>query len=246
MLCPNRCRRDIRRDEEFVGFALVEFFGGSSQASMSAGQDPPDLYLTVGASCVSVEVTRLTQFTLQPGGTLGNRTTEDSFGVRMLNDLNTKFVPSLPDDISLWIDLRLPVPSAVRFERDLSEWVAEIASAPEKGLKQDREIEGSKISISINPQRPMGKKIVGSVFNTNSSADIGLNARLMLEDRIRKKSEICSQLPKPVWLAMLNDYWLADADTYAAAGKQLKLSHCFERIFLVSDKGTVNEIAVEA
>lgn len=84
------------------------------------------------------------------------------------------------------------------------------------------------------------------MVNTNSSADIGLNARLVLEDRIRTKSEICALLPKPIWLAVLNDYWLANSDTYAVAGRQLTLSHCFERIFLVSDKGAVNELAVGA
>ena len=92
----------------------------------------------------------------------------------------------------------------------------------------------------------MGKKIAGFVVNTNSSADIGLNARLVLEDRIRTKSKICASLPRPIWLAVLNDYWLADADTYAVAGRQLNLQHCFERIFLVSDRGAVNELAVEA
>ena len=84
------------------------------------------------------------------------------------------------------------------------------------------------------------------MVNTNSSADIGLNARLVLEDRIRTKSEICASLPKPIWLAVLNDYWLADADSYAVAGQQLKLGHCFERIFLVSDGGTVNELTIGA
>lgn len=57
----------MRSDEEFVGRALVEFFGGSSCASVSDGEDPPDLYLTAGPSRVGVEVTRLSQFTLEPG-----------------------------------------------------------------------------------------------------------------------------------------------------------------------------------
>ena len=35
----------------------------------------------------------------------------------------------------------------------------------------------------------------------------------------------------PIWLAVFNDYWLADADTYAAACQQLKMSHCFKRLF---------------
>jgi hypothetical protein len=87
---------------------------------------------------------------------------------------------------------------------------------------------------------------VGFVVNTNSSPDIGLNARLVLEERIRTKNEICALLPQPVWLAVLNDYWLADADTYALAGRHIRLDHCFERIFLVSDKGVVNELAIGA
>ena len=236
----------MRSDEEFVGRALVEFFGGSSCASVSDGEDPPDLYLTAGPSRVGVEVTRLSQFTLEPGGTLGNRTTQDSFGLRLLDELDAKLGASLPDDVSLMIVLRVPVSNAAGFRKGLTEWVKKIALAPEKGLEQEREIVGSRTSISVIPERPTGKKIVGCVVNTNSSADIGLNARLVLEDRIRTKSEICALLPKPIWLAVLNDYWLANTDTYAVAGRQLTLSHCFERIFLVSDKGAVNELAVGA
>lgn len=236
----------MRSDEEFVGRALVEFFGGSSCASVSDGEDPPDLYLTAGPSRVGVEVTRLSQFTLEPGGTLGNRTTQDYFGLRLLDELDAKVGPSLPDDVSLMIVLRVPVSNAAGFRKGLTEWITKIALAPEKGLEQEREIEGSRTSISVIPERPTGKKIVGCVVNTNSSADIGLNALLVLEDRIRTKSEICALLPKPIWLAVLNDYWLANSDTYSVAGRQLTLGHCFERIFLVSDKGAVDELAIGA
>ena len=244
-LCPDGCAGEtVRRDEAFVARALVEFFGGSSSASASDGEDPPDLYLTVGASRVGVEVTQLSQFTLEPDGSLGNRRTQDFFGLRLLDELNAKIGPSLPDDISLLVGLWVPVSKAARFRKGLTNWVTEVASAPVKGLQQEREIEGSKTSISVIPERPSGKKVVGFLFNRNSSADIGINARLVLEDRIRKKSEICAPLPKPIWLAVLNDYWLADASTYAAAYRQLKLAHCFERIFLVSDEGSVSEITV--
>jgi hypothetical protein len=236
----------VRRDEEFVGRALVEFFGGPSRASATEGEDPPDLYLAVEESRVGVEVTQLSQFTLEPDGSLGNRATQDYFGLRLIEDLNTKLSSSLPDDVSLLIGLWVPVSNAQRFRKVLTEWIAEVASAPDKGFQEEREIEGSKVSVSVIPERRAGKKIAGFVVNTNSSADIGLNARLLLEDRIRAKSDICAHLPKPIWLAVLNDYWLADANTYAVAGRQVKLKHCFERIFLVSDRGAVNEIAVEA
>jgi len=236
----------MRREEEFVGRSLVEFFGGPSCASVSEAEDPPDLYLTVGASRAGVEVTQLSQLTFERDGTLGNRTTQDFFGIRLLNDLNAKLGSSLPDDVTLLIGLWVPVSNATRFRKGLADWVMKIASAPGKGFKEERKIEGSRTSISVIPERPSGKKIVGFVVNMNSSADIGLNARLVLEDRIRTKSKICNPLPKPIWLAVLNDYWLADAETYAAASRQLKLDHCFERIFLVSDQGVVNELSVGA
>lgn len=236
----------MRRDEEFVGRALVNFFGGPSCASVSDGENPPDLYLTFGACPVGVEVTQLSQFTFERDGTLGNRATQDSFGLRLIEELNAKVGPSLPDDVSLMISFRVPVPNVARFRKGLTKWVTQVASAPAMGLKQEREIEGSKTSVSVISERPSGRKIVGFVVNTNSSADIGLNASLVLEDRIRTKSDICASLRKPIWLALLNEYWLADADTYALASQKIKLGHCFERIFLVSDSGAVNELTISA
>lgn len=239
----------MRPEEEFVGGALVEFFGGPSCASVSDGENPPDLYLIVGMSRISVEVTRLSQPAIESDGTPGKQTraTQDSFGQRLLDQLDATVGPSLPDDVTLQIGLYVPVPNPRRFQKDLTKLVTKIASAPQKGLEQETEIAGSRVSIWVSPERPSEKKIVGYVVSTNSSANVGLNARLMLEDRISTKSKVCASLPKPIWLALLNDsYWLADAHTYAVAGRQLKLDHCFECIFLVSDRGTVNELTVVA
>lgn len=236
----------MRPDEEFVARALEGFLGGPSCAQAIEGDDPPDLYLTIGASRVGVEVTRLTQFTLEADGSLGNRATQDSFGTRLLDDLNESLGPSIPDEYSLCIGLSMPVSNAGRFKKALTRWVVQIASSPEVGFKEEREIEGSRVTVSIGPGRRPGKKIAGYVANANSSADIGLNASLMLEDRIRRKAQSCAQLARPIWLALLNDYWLADARTYVVASRELKLKHCFERIFLVSEIGAVHELTVEA
>lgn len=236
----------MRRDEAFVARALVQFLGGPEAVSASDGEDPPDLLLTFAASRVGVEVTRLSQFTFEPDGTLGNRATQDFFGLRLLDELDKKIGPSLPDDIGLLVGLWVPVSNAARFRKSLADWVAKVASAPMKDMQYEREIEGTRTSISVIHECPTGKKIAGFVVNKNSSSDIGLNARLVLEDRIRTKNEICVLLPKPIWLAVLNDYWLADGDSYVAACQHLKLAHCFERLFLVSDVGKVSELAVGA
>lgn len=236
----------MRRDEAFVARSLVQFLGGPQVVTASDGADPPDIHLAFADCRVGVEVTRLSQFTLEPDGSLGNRTTQDFFGLRLIDELDRNIGCTLPDGISLLIGLWVPVSNGVRFRRSLTDWVTKIAAAPVKDTKYEQEIEGARTSISVIHERPTGKKITGFVVNKNSSSDIGLNARLVLADRIRTKSEICASLPRPIWLALLNDYWLADADSYAAVCSQLKLAHCFEKLFLVSDDGMVNELVVGA
>lgn len=236
----------MRREEAFVCSALVEFLGGPSVVSGADGDDPPDIYLTLGGSRTGVEVTRLSQFTIEPDGSLGNRATQDSFGIRLIEDLNIKLGPLLPDNVSLLIGVHVPTPNASRFRKEVIEWVTQVVASPSLGTEHERNIDGSNVSVSVIPERPSGKKIIGFVVNKHSSADILLNARLVLEERIRTKSKLCEGLAQvgPVWLAVFNDYWLADADTYAAACRQLKMSHCFERLFLVSDNGAVSELVV--
>jgi hypothetical protein len=236
----------MRPDEAFVARSLVQFLGGPSAVSATDGEDPPDLYLSLAANRVGVEVTRLSQFTFDPNGTFGNRATEDTFGVRVLDDLDAKLGPSLPGDVSLLLGIEVPVLNAARFRKFLTAWVREVATAPVPGTLHERDIDGSNTSISVIPERPTGKRIAGFVVNKNSSADILLNARLILEDRIQTKSTRCSGLTKPLWLALLNDYWLADGDSYDVASRQLKLSHCFDRILIVSDHGVVSELVVGA
>lgn len=236
----------MRPDEAFVSRALVAFFGGPSSVSASDGEDPPDLYLTVGELRVGVEVTRLSQFTFGPNGALGNRATQDSFGMRLLEDLDATVGLSVPTNISLLVGLEVPVPNATKFKKKLAAWVTQIAAVPVLGGRHETTIENSKVTVSVIPERLTGKKIVGFVANNDSSADILANARVLLEDRIRTKSDLCTPLAKPVWLALLNDYWLADADTYALAARQIAATHCFERIFLVFGNANVTEVAVGA
>lgn len=234
----------MREDEAFAGRSLVDYFGGPSSVSMSNGEDPPDLYLTIAKSRIAVEVTRLSQFTFEPNGILGNRATQDAFGVKTLNDLNVDVGPSLPDNVSLLIGLTVPVENARRFRKELKQWVKKVALIATEGFTEERDIDGEPVSISAIARRPSNKAIAGFVSNSNSSADISLNALLVLEERIRKKHEICVPLAQPLWLAMLNDYWLADARTYQLASQKIELNHCFERLFVISDSGVVSELAV--
>jgi hypothetical protein len=234
----------MRFDEEFAARSLVQFLGGPSVVSIEDGENPPDLYLDLATLRVGVEVTRLPEPMFDPTGTSFNRVTHDTFAIRLLDELDANLGPSLPDSVSLYVVIRVPVCNGAQFQRSLTDWVCEIVAAPELGT-HEREIEGSETRISVIPRRPAGKRIAGLVMTKHFfSREILRNARLILEDRIRTKSARCSGLTKPIWLAMLNDFWLADVDCYEEASRQLKLSHCFDRLFIVFDRDVVTELVV--
>ena len=104
---------------------------------------------------------------------------------------------------------------------------------------------GHRVDISIIPNRTHSeKKIVGVIVNDNSNAHILSYAEVILSDRIQDKVEKCKNIPHKgkKWLALLNDYWLADNDTYSQAIKNISVQHDFEKIYLISVDGTVSEL----
>jgi hypothetical protein len=55
-----------------------------------------------------------------------------------------------------------------------------------------------------------------------------------LGNRIIEKSKKCSKIVhRPLWLALLRDYWLAEPDTYQMAMENIKIEHPFDKVCLV-------------
>jgi hypothetical protein len=152
----------MRPDEEFVARCLVRFLGGPSAVSVADGEDPPDFYLSLARNRIGVEVTRLSESTVDSDGTIGNRATEDEFGVRVIKELDAKLGPCLPRDVNLLLNIRLPVPRPKRFRSSLMAWGREVATSAKAGARHEREIEGSETTIWVIPRQPTGKRITGS------------------------------------------------------------------------------------
>lgn len=225
--------------------ALLSYLREPPGSLVLDGEDPPDLYLKLhDGTCVAVEVTRLTQPTVNADGSCGNRTSHDYFGLQLIEELNVEFGPKIPDTVSLVVVLHLPASNGRSFKRDVRAFIEGVLRDPVPGTDVERLIEGAKVSVTVIHESHVSKKIRGLIANRNSSADILRNARHTLEDRIRVKNSICCRLPtgRQVWLALLNDYWLADADTYRMAMSQVRFPHSFERIFIVSDQARVVEL----
>ena len=62
--------------------------------------------------------------------------------------------------------------------------------------------------------------------------------------RIIAKAEKCKRIGElmPIWLVLLNEYWLADADTYREALASISRRHPFEKILLINSDGSVSRL----
>jgi hypothetical protein len=235
----------MREEEKFVRDALLAFLGSSSTLRSFDGEDPPDFYLEWhGGSRVAVEVTRLTQGVPNADGSPGNRESHDNFGLQLIEKLNDEFGSKISDTMSLVVCMHLPATAGRSFKKALCRMLEDVIRESIPGSEAERIIEGAKVSVTVVAERHAHKKIRGIIANRNSSADILLNARCALEDRIRAKDKICGRLAtrSAIWLAMLNEYWLADSETYRQAWRQLDIPHCFERIFVIHSSGGVTEL----
>ena len=230
----------LRSDEQFCIEAVVASVGGQ----WSVGENPPDAYISKGVERIAVEISTLTEYVTDQNKGSRPRFSEDATAIRLCNDLNHELKNDIPDNRTVFLDLSSPINSFRKLKPKLSaEIMALVESAASDDVTVTREIMRNKITIQLfTEDRPSGKKIVGAVQNEKSNADILANASEILADRINIKKQKCKSLQSgyPLWLVLLNDYLLADIDTYRQVMSKLSVEHSFEKILIISRNKSVD------
>lgn len=232
----------LREDERFVIASIAH----SLSATWHPGENPPDAYLRLDASTIAVEISTLTQHVTDDRGTRP-RLSDDTATANFVNALNDELSHLIPDGYTVGLVLSSPIleyrKTKAQLAQTIRHYVADLQS-----LQTDRklQINGNTITVSLTRHGDTQYKKVSAVFmNRSSSPNILTNAANILEDRSATKTRKCAHLLGPIWLALLNDYWLTDADTYRLALSQLKLQHPFQRILLVNGDGSVHTLYQE-
>lgn len=228
----------LRSDEKFVICSVATHFSGT----WWDGEDPPDAYLQIADEVTAVEISTLTQHVRDGRGSSKSRLSEDSTAIWLANELNEELKAAIPDGLLVMLTLSSPILKARKVKTRLAGTITNLVSNAYQSEVTEI-ILGNQIDIQVvADDRPSGKKVVGIIMNANSSPDILRNAWDILEDRIIDKASKCRSLAfsGPKWLALLNDYWLADNETYRQAIESLSADHPFEKILLVSGNGSVS------
>jgi len=229
----------LRDDEEFVITSLEREFGGTSRV----GENPPDAYLQVGAREVAVEISTLAQRITDDYGTR-SRISDDKPAIDLVTQLNAELNGFIPDGQSVGLIVSAPIAKFRQTKTALAKHLREKLSDLQAFATETKiEINGNIIKVQRHDGHP-AKKIWGVVPNRHSNPDILANARNILQDRITVKGRKCAEFAgkRPLWLALINDYWLSDLATYKRALLDFSPEHPFEKIILVNRDGTVEPL----
>lgn len=242
-----KAKMSLRKDEEFVIRAIADYVSGS----WVPGDDPPDAYLKINDEEIAVEISTLTQHIGNDDGTSRPRLSDDLAAIKIINELNSKLKSMLNKKRSVHIYLKSPLSSMNKFKAGLLKAVKELlinTDLSEEKVKLN--ILGNEVRIAIFTDNH-DCKICGGVYNKNSNPDVLHNARYILEERIADKSLRCGSLGYrgQLWLALYNDYFIADSAAYRAVLADISIKHPFDRILIVhSDKtvGSLYEASLES
>jgi hypothetical protein len=188
----------------------------------------------------------LTQHVVDERGGMKPRLSEESTALWLANELEKELSAVIPDGRMFVLTLRAPISNARRTKEALRGRLISLAARnAHETIDVEETILSNRIGIYLTPYDGADRrKVHAAVANQKSDPHILSNARATLEERIATKSNKCSALAgeKPVWLALLNDYFLADDETYKQALAQISDPHIFDKIVLISGNGSVTTL----
>ncbi len=220
----------LREDEKFVIKSLCSKFGGTYRI----GEDPPDAYMSLNDNEIAVEISILTQHVVDKSGKPIPRLSQDTGVLRLCAELNEELKNDIPSGVYVLLTISSPLNKIRQTKADLINKIKEITQK-EAPIKEVFKTNENMVEIkTFLGERPSGKKVIGAVSNQNSSPDILGNVLYILSERINDKVTKCQNIVhRPLWLALFNDYWLAEPDTYKFAMEKLSIEHSFDKICLV-------------
>jgi hypothetical protein len=229
----------LRDDEQFVIVAVSKAFS----APWRLGKNPPDAYLDLTFGTVAVEISTLVQPITSANETLPKKSVERPI-LDIGEELNHILQGLIPDGYRVSVHFLPPLREAAKTKRKIASvirsFLRDIRTFPRHHYLQ---VHNNPISIYLDYQiDPHAKKV--TIGFIQKLADVGENTQHTLKDRIKVKAYKCRNLigRGPLWLALLNDYCLTDADTYRYAFSRMTVQHPFDKILIVGGDASVAEI----
>jgi len=123
----------LRKDEKFVQEKLIKYLSEKYSVRSWEGEDPPDIYIEYDNNIIAVEITTLLSVSFDQNGCAQNRSTQDSFGLNLCNELDSKFRKLIPPEIGIILELHVPVSDRKNIKDNLRIILKNLLKGPKGG-----------------------------------------------------------------------------------------------------------------
>lgn len=152
---------------------------------LTTREDPPDAYLGVGSETVAVEISTLSQHVDDYRERPIPRFSKDATALRLREKLNEDLQTKISQGCTALLVLKSPIANKRQLKPHLPEKLPELIESPEPLQILECRIFDKMIEIQLDSsKRSWGNKVAGLLINQKPSADILMNARVSLDDRI--------------------------------------------------------------
>ncbi len=217
---------------------VLDTLATSICGTVTEGENPPDGYITVDRKLIAVEVSRLVEHVSIGNGQTQSRLSTDAPSQLIAGEIEAEIAGRIPEGTRVFLTIGSPLNNVRKTRRELQQAIVDMIESDEKS--KDVEFSENRISINIHRGWPAREtKISSRIATRYSSSNISQNVEAILTDRIKTKSLRQNRQSKPdeYWLALFNDYWVADAKSYRSAYNKLQIPHNFDRIVIVDGYG---------
>lgn len=242
----------MRADKEYIKSTMEMYLlRNCIEGYILQGEDPPDYYIKINKKKILFEVTQGIQGYYEDGAFV-SRTGSDEPILNIGKWLKAQINDQIPCDRKILMYIEGPIVKNCKFRWQLKDSLLafiNVNSKAEEDCTGWTHIQVSNIEIQVKiTKREISDNRSIILFTkpqfNKTTVNIDKNVQAILTNILHKKEEAMSKVKfnGQKWLAILNQYPLADDGTYYRALTKVSVNHSFNKIFYIGEKQIVKEI----
>lgn len=242
----------MRADEEYVKNAMTAYLiKNNIECHILQGEDPPDYYVKINKKKILFEVTQGIDGYYEDG-VFVSRLCSDAPILNIGKWLKLQINDDIPCDRMILVYVEGPIVRNTSFKWQLKYTLLDFISSNSKVVENCTEwtkmqVNNMRIQVIMKKRDKSDTRSIilftQPRFN-KLRANIEKNVQDILVDILQKKEVAMSKVNfnGEKWLAILNQYPLANDQVYYRTLTKMSINHSFSKIFYIGENQTVKEV----
>lgn len=236
----------MRADEEYAKKSIKIYLESIlyPHFEIVMGENPPDYYcVEINGNKIPLEITTAKSIYKDENEKSKKRTSTETL-IKFCNQLDNNYKNLIPKGKSIMLVFKVPVRNFNKFKKCLVSTLNKLIRKSKPLGNRNLNIYGEIVEVhEISHGDNKRKAIIGAITDKNPIIVIQEQTQLILNKIIKEKESKLKKINNKSgkkWLGIINNYPLADINTFKTAIKVI--NHSFSKIFLVEENNKVSEI----